>query len=388
MTGTAAGKRPNENSDEKGVGQISRQAIGRLSNWKTQQHGSSANLSGFHPNLDADQAGNPFPRRQYQALCRYEPPKPNRFQLPTPEVVHAATPQRVDGMQSGEPQKSGEKLPHSLTGFEEVAAGFRELQQVNQTTSYHNLNNQFERDPLDRLSGRKGNSKEVDHTSLQHRPHSCELDLDLNCFFKPMNKTPKQICQPGPVFSKPIRVRQKTHTPRVLNFELKKRVLNFEEAGLDTPSQPIQLYIDLTASPPLPVHKAGPSQSSSKPVVTKAGISQAGLPLSNQLSLVRPRQQLTLITTTLPSSSSEEEQEPWRNGYATVDSTGWGTPETADFFRIESSRDTPSTSSKGKGVLKRSRDSEESWDCYGDCAGPAKGDREAVHPKGASGAQP
>ncbi|KAF6165525.1 hypothetical protein GIB67_015848 [Kingdonia uniflora] len=124
MTGTAAGKQPNENSDEEGVGQISRQAIARLSNWKTQQHGISANLSGFHPNLDADQAGNPFPQRQYQALCRYEPPKPNRFQLPTPEAVHAATPQRVDGMQCGEPQKSREKLPHSLTGFEEVVAAW------------------------------------------------------------------------------------------------------------------------------------------------------------------------------------------------------------------------------------------------------------------------
>ncbi|KAF6144244.1 hypothetical protein GIB67_004914 [Kingdonia uniflora] len=207
-----------------------------------------------------------------------------------------------------------------------------------------------------------------------------------------MYKTPKQICQPGPVFSKPNRVRQNTHTPRVLNFELKKRVLNFEEAGLDTASQPkrkpIQLYINLTASPHLPVHKVGSSQSSSKPVVTKAGISQAGLPLSNQLSLVRPRQQLTLIATALPSSSEEEEQEPWGNGYATADNTGWGTLVMEDFFGTESSRDTPSTSSKGKGVLKRSRDSEESGDCYGDCAGPAKGVHEAVHPKGASGAQP
>ncbi|KAF6154466.1 hypothetical protein GIB67_028358, partial [Kingdonia uniflora] len=103
------------------------------------------------------------------------------------------------------------------------------------------------------------------------------------------------------------------------------------------------------------------------------GISQAGLPLFNQLSLVRPRQQLTLIATALPSSSSEEDQELWGNGYATADSKGWGTPVTAYFFGTESSRDTPSTSSKGKGVLKRSRDSEVSGDCYGDCAGPAKG---------------
>ncbi|KAF6141820.1 hypothetical protein GIB67_003192, partial [Kingdonia uniflora] len=50
------------------------------------------------------------------------------------------------------------------------------------------------------------------------------------------------------------------------------------------------------------------------------------------LSLVRPRQQLTLIATALPSSSTEEEQEPWGNGYATTDSMGWGMPVTADFF--------------------------------------------------------